>query len=91
MSAEELRHIAMPKLVGAPAYARPTIVVARVARPFNPDDLPLQAVMSDEERELLEHGPVTLPTPADDGEDARLARRTFSLRSLTSRLRRSKG
>ena len=35
---------AMPKLYGAPAYARPLAVpVAPVDRPFDPDDLPLEA------------------------------------------------
>jgi hypothetical protein len=35
---------AMPKLYGAPAYARPPAApVAPVDRPFDPDDLPLEA------------------------------------------------
>jgi hypothetical protein len=33
---------AMPKLVGAPAYARPPRAVV-VDRPFDPDDLPIEA------------------------------------------------
>ena len=86
MSADELRHVALPKLLGAPAYARPTVHVARIERPFDPDDLPLQAVMTDKERELLERGPVV---PAASGGDTagRLSARPFTLRALTNRLR----
>ena len=89
MSADELRHVAMPKLVGAPAYARPAVPVLQVARPFDPDDLPLQAVMTDEERDLLENGPAlrALPEPADSAP----AGRPFSLRVLTNRLRSTIG
>ena len=87
MSAEQMRHMALPTLVGAPAYARPTVLVPRVERPFSPDDLPLQAVMTDEERALLYGGPVlVLPSTTDDG--ATWSRgRAFSLRSLASRFR----
>ena len=51
MSIDE-QHIALPKLYGAPAYARPTGAVASTPRPFDPDDLPIEAVQTDEEREL---------------------------------------
>ena len=48
------RHMALPKLYGQPAYARPSIVpVAPVERPFDPDDLPLEADQTHEERELV--------------------------------------
>ena len=89
MSAEEMRHIALPKLVGAPAYARPVVHVARIERPFDPDDLPLQAVMTDEERLLLERGPVSQQPPVDDGSNSPMSARPFSLRGLTNLLRRS--
>ena len=46
------QHIALPKLYGAPAYARPAAPVATTPRPFDPDDLPIEAVQTDEEREL---------------------------------------
>jgi len=36
-------YFALPKLYGAPAYARPPKVVAEVERPFDPDDLPIAA------------------------------------------------
>lgn len=37
-------HFAMPKLYGAPAYARPPrTLVEATPRPLDPDDLPLEA------------------------------------------------
>lgn len=36
------QHIALPKLYGAPAYARPPASVGATARPFDPDQLPLE-------------------------------------------------
>ena len=50
MSIDE-QHVALPKLYGAPAYARPQPVVATGPRPFDPDDLPIEAVQTDEERD----------------------------------------
>ena len=43
MSIDE-QHVALPKLYGAPAYARPPGPVATVPRPFDPDDLPIDAL-----------------------------------------------
>ena len=43
-------YFALPKLYGAPAYARPPRVVPETERPFDPDDLPIVAEMTDEER-----------------------------------------
>lgn len=41
---DDQRHVALPKLYGAPAYARPPVVpVNPVPRPIDPDDLPLVA------------------------------------------------
>jgi hypothetical protein len=51
------QHIALPKLYGAPAYARPATIADEAPRPFDPDDLPIEAVMTDEEREIA----ATLP------------------------------
>jgi len=45
------QHIALPKLYGAPAYARPPAPVAVTPRPFDPDDLPIVAHQSDDELE----------------------------------------
>ena len=55
---DEHAHVAMPKLYGAPAYARPPIVpVSSSERPFDPDDLPLESERSGEEHELVSHLP----------------------------------
>ena len=50
---EDQVHVALPKLYGAPAYARPKATpVATVDRPFDPDSLPLESQQTDAEREL---------------------------------------
>lgn len=44
MTNDDRGHSAMPKLYGAPAYARPPVVAAgSTPRPFDPDDLPLES------------------------------------------------
>ena len=51
MGNEDQLHAAMPKLYGAPAYARPPVTPVRpVERPFDPDELPLASELSAEER-----------------------------------------
>lgn len=57
MNDHDLPYVAMPKLVGAPAYARPYVSVVSTERPFDPDELPISAAMTDEERDAIE----TLP------------------------------
>ena len=47
------RYVALPKLRGQPAYARPPRPMDPGPRPFDPDALPLAAAMTDEERALL--------------------------------------
>ncbi len=59
MSIDE-QHVALPKLYGAPAYARPAAPVAIAPRPFDPDELPIEAFRTDEEHELVS----TLPARA---------------------------
>ena len=59
MSIDE-QHVAMPKLYGAPAYGRPPGPVETVARPFDPDELPIEADQTEEEREFA----ATLPARA---------------------------
>jgi hypothetical protein len=95
---EEPGHVALPKLYGAPAYARPAVTpVAPVDRPFDPDELPLEAAQTDEEREVarqLASRPYTggaQSAPASgDREGAPLLRgRPFHLGSFTGRLRGS--
>jgi hypothetical protein len=45
-------YFALPKLYGAPAYARPPRVVPEAERPFDPDDLPIAAAQVAEEPEF---------------------------------------
>ncbi len=93
------QHVALPKLYGAPAYARPVIEVMEAPRPFDPDDLPIEAVMTPEERDLAASLPARsyLPgggltgqmaahpaTPAD--KMPTLHPRPLSLRALAGRI-----
>lgn len=50
MAADPDPYYALPKLYGAPSYARPRRVVAQSERPFDPDDLPIAAAQTEEER-----------------------------------------
>ncbi len=95
MSIDE-RPVALPKLYGAPAYARPPIKAQPTPRPFDPDQLPIQAHQTEDEREYA----ARLPAHAygsdenqDDGApDANAARpfglrpRLLNLRSIAGRL-----
>jgi hypothetical protein len=47
-------HVAHPRLYGAPAFARPPLSVMPAARPLDPDDLPITAQQTAEERALIE-------------------------------------
>jgi hypothetical protein len=44
--------MAMPRLMGAPAYARPKRHGEDIERPIDPDDLPLEAHRTEEDRHL---------------------------------------
>jgi hypothetical protein len=45
----------MPKLYGAPAYARPPVLSLNpVEKPFDPDDLPLEAERTNEDVDNVE-------------------------------------
>jgi hypothetical protein len=92
----EEQHIALPKLYGAPAYARPA-PVAVASRPFDPDDLPIEAVMTDEEREIAASLPAHAYLPGGShakadrkhgrGDDEPTLRpRPLSLRALAGRI-----
>ena len=96
--ANDDRHLALPKLYGQPAYARPSIAAtAPVERPFDPDDLPLEVDQSSEEREFVaqvEGGPyaggeVGEPVPVGGGREGSpmLRGRPFRLGSITSRFK----
>ena len=94
MSIDE-QHVALPKLYGAPAYARPPRHADDQDRPFDPDELPIEAARTDEEHEFVS----TLPSEAfaPGGIDLRrltaetttstdLRPRSFSLRAMAGRL-----
>jgi hypothetical protein len=60
---DQEQHVALPKLYGAPAYARPAPIAEEAPRPFDPDDLPIEAVQTPEERELASTMPARLYAP----------------------------
>jgi hypothetical protein len=90
------QHVALPQLYGAPAYARPPKVVAEVERPFDPDELPLEAEQTDEEREYASMLPAhAYGTDGADGRrkgrrargrSGRLLPRALSLRAIAGKL-----
>ena len=93
---EQLQHVALPKLYGAPAYARPAVAVAHTPRPVNPDDLPIAAYMTDEEIDLIARLPQDGRVPSTPGggvgtvaspSDESLRPRRFSIRSFADRIR----
>ena len=86
VSAEEQHHIALPKLFGAPAYARPAPSVEISHRPIDPDDLPLVVEMTEEEQAEIERL-ASQPPPSTPNPEPGLPARPFSLRALSERLR----
>lgn len=93
MSTDE-QHVALPQLYGAPAYARPPAAVSTTERPFDPDELPIEALRTDEEREFTATlpprayapGGVTLGQQTQTGTGGGASRsRSFSLRTITGR------
>lgn len=100
MAIEAEQHVALPKLYGAPAYARPPRPVAVVERPLDPDDLPIEAVQTPEERaiaaslparayiaggtRLTGQGAAVPATP--QGQQPTLHPRPLSLRALAGRI-----
>jgi hypothetical protein len=60
VTTEERHHVALPKLYGASATPQRPKLVAHSPRPFDPDDLPIEAEQTEEERELTQ----TLPPRA---------------------------
>lgn len=57
---DEQQHVALPRLYGAPAYARPPAAVPETPKPFDVDDLPIEADRDDEDRAFA----ATLPARA---------------------------
>jgi hypothetical protein len=47
-------YFALPSLYGAPAYSRPPRPPVDVARPLDPDDLPLDTEQTEEERRIAD-------------------------------------
>jgi hypothetical protein len=89
------RPVALPKLYGAPAYARPPIKVQPTPRPFDPDQLPLQVYQTDDERQYAARLPAHAYGSAEGRDDpenghgarsGRLRPRLFSLRAIAGRL-----
>ena len=100
MSIDE-QHVALPKLYGAPAYARPVAPVSTGPRPFDPDDLPIEAFRTEEEHELVSSLPARAWAPGGAvvdghrgsghgdqhaGADTTLRPRPLSLRRIAGRL-----
>jgi hypothetical protein len=100
VSIEEQQHIALPKLYGAPAYARPQPAVDTGPRPFDPDDLPIEAFQTEEERAIAANLPPRAWAPGGvviqsaEGAARResthtstgLTARSFNLRRIAGRL-----
>ena len=82
---DETRHVALPKLVGGPAYARPVVMVEHSERPFDPDELPLIVAMTNEERASLD-GDRRVAERAVAALQPTLTSKPFSLRVLSSRI-----
>jgi hypothetical protein len=90
------QHVALPQLYGAPAYARPAPIVEETPRPFDPDDLPIEAVQTDEERQLAESLPAGIYAPGgmyagrheetSRNGDSSLRPRPLTLRALAGRI-----
>ncbi|MEO8571734.1 MAG: hypothetical protein ABI553_08535 [Chloroflexota bacterium] len=97
MSLDE-QHVALPKLYGAPAYGRPPAPVEAADRPFDPDELPIEAAQSAEEREFRTSLPARAYAPGGialtrnvtmgSGSRGELRPRTLSLRAIAGRILR---
>jgi hypothetical protein len=94
VSSEE-NHVALPKLYGAPAYARPPRTIEEIERPVDPDDLPLEQVRTAEEHEFASRivgdmfTPVLVTPSNGHNGHGQLEARPFRLRGLTGKLFRS--
>ena len=89
------QHLALPKLYGAPAYGRPSAPVVSAERPFDPDDLPLEADQTSEERDYAAEleariragDPVSAASGGGREGSPMLRGRPFRLGSIGSRIR----
>jgi hypothetical protein len=91
------QHVALPKLYGGPAYARPPAPVAHTPRPIDVDDLPIAAYMTDDEMQLLASLPDTggrvlgvrsAVAVAEPPAEEPIHPRPFSIRGFADRIRR---
>jgi hypothetical protein len=86
------QHVALPKLYGAPAYSRPPRPVEVTERPLDPDDLPIEAFQTDEEREIADtlggrpYAPGGGAYVESNGKADHPQARPFSLRAIAGRL-----
>jgi hypothetical protein len=93
---EDQQHVALPRLYGASPTARPAPVAKEAPRPFNPDEMPVAAELTEDERDLIEKLPPEAFRPGGGyilgsdneirGEDAQRRRMPSFLRGLTGRL-----
>ena len=68
---DERAYGAMPKLYGAPAYARPKVDgIVPTSRPFDPDDLPIEALR---DGDVVEPAPDLQPQPYAGADPAEAA------------------
>jgi hypothetical protein len=93
VSSEET-HVALPKLFGAPAYARPPRPSEVIEHPVDPDDLPLEFLRTPDDHELAARisGSAFAPTlvaTKSHGPQRGLQARPFRLRTLTGRIFRN--
>jgi hypothetical protein len=77
-------HIALPKLYGAPAYARPPRNFDELPRPLDEDDLPIEAMRTAEDVQLNGYASGGSGNGTAVATHARpaLEARPFSLKSL---------
>jgi hypothetical protein len=68
------QHVALPSLYGAPAYARPPSAAPAKDRPFDPDELPIEAHQTDEDRAFASTLPARAYAPG--GTDLEVGRTT---------------
>lgn len=73
---EEQQHMALPHLYGGPAYSRPPRLVQELPRPFDPDELPLEADRTEIDQALASGlAGATWSTPTPPPAKPRKARR----------------
>jgi hypothetical protein len=89
----EERHVALPKLYGAPAYARPRVAVVAGPRPFDPDELPLEAFRTPDDLQASAFSARRYKSSTEDrrflaagAEPDGIRARAFNLRGIAGRL-----